>query len=808
MAVETQLMELPFQSGIDQKVDSRWLTVGSQTSVTNGVFKKAGAIDKRFGYTLLSATVVGAGDGILAVSKAFIKFGDSMSICSEDAPLGLAQEDAHCIYSYSPTSEANANTTGAFVRMDNITEVIAWREPIVEWPLAVSSFDIAYVNGYIVSAFTALENSSATVQTVYVNVVDAANGTTVIANYPILPSAGGTTAVRIAAGGIYAAVVMKEGVTVTASMYVAVLNTDTLAWGATTNLVADFDTGAGGGHFFDVCWKAGASANFFILYPAVIAGPTSVSKITFNTINASSVPSVTASATFGPPAAHTAPGQGYAVSCGTTNIIMSVAYDDGANTDVYTSYRAATAALTSVLAETETVSNITGTAPTLRLANVVTGGGTDVVIVSNGVFVTWREIDTGGTVSNTGSILYQHILAGKPFVYDNHVYCNVACLSNLVSFDALSTVVTAAQGNYTLLDLLALQGYGSTAHCGRPVACLAPRIANTTTSTYTANRVVPNMSAVSSTEWLSVGTVAGGSSTRTGLNSLSYDFSGHRWQNVELGDSTYINGGILTQFDGVRVTEVGFQHPPPGALSISPSNGAGSLTVLGNYTYYVLYQWIDARGQIQRSAASSGSVTMGAADDTNTLVISHQSMTLKQDIDSAFNPNIGIQIYRNQNGGATFYQLLSDSAVLKSTPLTTSQSYIDLISDATLASNAFGFYPSQGGALEGYTVGSAVLIAKHNERLWVLNDDRLTWSYSTEVVVGEQIRFNDNWLMVMPEGPVTGGASMDGVFYSFTRDSIFAIAGEGPNEETRATACRARSGCPPRWAVSIRARSS
>jgi hypothetical protein len=613
-----------------------------------------------------------------------------------------------------------------------------------------------------------------------VNVIDATSGARLVSNKEITPAAGGTDIVKLVAGSTTCTLVMGGQNVALGAIWAQVLNLNTMAFAAAVQIVSDYDTTAATSSLWDVCWLPGDAAHFFLLY-ARRSGGVSSTKIAYCTTTPTVA--ISTSATFGPPPAHNAPGHAYAVSSGTDNVMMAVAYDDGANTDIYTSFRTATSALTVVLAETATLTGITGTAQIKLACLWNTGRAGGVVITSNGTFTKWREIDAAGNVTNTGAVLYQHVLSGKPFAYDQYVYAGVACISNLVSFDALNASVTSSQGNYTLLDLSCFVSISSTAHSGRPVACLAPRIANTTTTAYASNFVIPNIYAVSSTQWISVGTVAGSSSTRFALHTLTYDFAGHRWQGVEIGETTYMNGGILTQFDGSRVTEVGFQHPPPGALSLTPSNGAGSLTNSATHTYYVIYTWPDAQGQVQRSAASSGSVTLGAADNTVTIVINHQSMTLKQDIDSLFNPNIGIQIYRNQNGGATFFQVLSDVAVLKSLPTTASQSYADVTADSSLATNAFGFYPSQGGALEGYTPGSSVLLYKHNDRLWTLLDDRVSWAYSTGVVVGEQVRFNDNFIIVMPEGPVTGGESMDGIFYSFTRSSIYAIAGEGPTEE-------------------------
>lgn len=774
MAVDTQLLELPFQSGIDQKVDPRWLTIGNQSSVINGVFKKAGAITKRFGYTALpSNTDQTSPDDDLTTTRAFLKLGGSIAVTA--STVANAQTDAVDWFAYSPTIPA---ATGRWRDQDKNVPCLAWREDLIEWPLAMINFDIAYANGFVIVVWTALQQGSVTVNSSYINVIDASNGTYAISSLELKPSAGGVTAVRVVAGGTKAVVITKEGGG-TATIHTTVIDLAAMSVGAPAATFTDWDTTAASDQLWDASWVNGNAAAFVVFYPRRAAG-VSLSKLTYNTISGTVV-TVAGSVNYPAVGAHNQPGHGFAVTAQEgENIWTACGYDDGANTDIFMCARAATAALTLVIAETSVFAGLTGTA-SIRIA-VGRYTSTKAVAIFSPLAAPsrWRTLTTTGTVGGTG-ILYQHIVGGKPFVYNGFMFCPMACTSNLVAFDELGTVQTAGQGAYNLVQLNI--GYETAVgQCGMTVACLGPRLANTTGSTYSANIILPNTYAIDSNNFIGIGTYNGSTSTRFNLNELHYSFAGNRFQSVELGEVAYINGGVLHQYDGQRFTEVGFLHPPPGALSLTPSNAGGGLTNNGVYTYYVLYTWPDARGQIQRSAASAGTVTLGVADNKVTLIVQNVSNTFKQDADSSWNPNIGIQVYRNQNGGATFYQVFSDVAVGKSAPYIQSTTIADTISDANLVSQNFGILPSQGGALEGYTPGSVQLVVKHRDRLWMLLDDRVTWGYTTEVIVGEQVRYNDNFTTVMPEGPVVAGASMDSIFYSWTRDGIWAIAGNGPNQ--------------------------
>ncbi|HEU4582490.1 MAG TPA: hypothetical protein VFS67_29735 [Polyangiaceae bacterium] len=95
-----------------------------------------------------------------------------------------------------------------------------------------------------------------------------------------------------------------------------------------------------------------------------------------------------------------------------------------------------------------------------------------------------------------------------------------------------------------------------------------------------------------------------------------------RRQAAEFGGHLYLGGGAISVFDGISLAESGFQERPR-IISLTASNGAGSLTNSGEYDYRVHWEWIDSKGELHLSAPSViETVTLGASDDTVTAVVS------------------------------------------------------------------------------------------------------------------------------------------------------------------------------------------
>lgn len=95
-----------------------------------------------------------------------------------------------------------------------------------------------------------------------------------------------------------------------------------------------------------------------------------------------------------------------------------------------------------------------------------------------------------------------------------------------------------------------------------------------------------------------------------------------RRQTAQLGNLVYIGGGVPCVYDGKQVVESGFLTRPE-IISLTGSNGDGTLLPGATYDYRLHWEWIDSDGNNHLSPPSEiQSVTLGAAEDTVTAVCS------------------------------------------------------------------------------------------------------------------------------------------------------------------------------------------
>lgn len=93
--LDTQVVNVSFQGGIDSKTDEKLVLPGRLTLLENGVFTKK-SIVKRFGYDKLGSTLVGGGS--LPVSQKIALFNNEMNVFGSNS-----------VYSYSPSLDQWAN---------------------------------------------------------------------------------------------------------------------------------------------------------------------------------------------------------------------------------------------------------------------------------------------------------------------------------------------------------------------------------------------------------------------------------------------------------------------------------------------------------------------------------------------------------------------------------------------------------------------------------------------------------------------------------------------------------------------------
>lgn len=257
-----------------------------------------------------------------------------------------------------------------------------------------------------------------------------------------------------------------------------------------------------------------------------------------------------------------------------------------------------------------------------------------------------------------------------------------------------------------------------------------------------------------------------------GVNRTNVSFSDlSSYNNVQLGDNLFIIGGAPQIYDGTQIVESSFQIYPEN-VTIAQSGAAGVPN--GTYGYAVLYKWIDAKGQIDRSAVFVQSFAVTGGPRNVTLTIPTLRVTKRS--------NVVVDVYRTENNGTVYYRITSVSSPTFNDTTVDTVSYVDTATDASITSNEILY--TQGGILENIVPNPCSFAAVHRNRIFLKTDLPNVIQYSKEWFSFESVLFNDLLTKTIDPfgGEITALASMDDKLIIFKRTSIRAFTGDGPND--------------------------
>lgn len=245
---------------------------------------------------------------------------------------------------------------------------------------------------------------------------------------------------------------------------------------------------------------------------------------------------------------------------------------------------------------------------------------------------------------------------------------------------------------------------------------------------------------------------------------------------VEVANNSHIVGGMLSMYDGQTCYEHGFNHYPETPTLAQSNTAGGALTLLGTYQYTIVFQWVDAFGQVHRSAPSlPASITLTGANDTVTLTIPTYRITNRNDTE------VIAKIYRTTSLGSNFQDIHPYAATALSIPHSAdTTSWQDEMSDSTLLSQPFIY--TTGGVLENVAANPSWACINWKERLCLLVEGGV--QYSKKRVDGDPVEFSDAFIIQVETigGRGTGLAVLDDKLIIFKKDRIYYVAGDGPND--------------------------
>lgn len=255
---------------------------------------------------------------------------------------------------------------------------------------------------------------------------------------------------------------------------------------------------------------------------------------------------------------------------------------------------------------------------------------------------------------------------------------------------------------------------------------------------------------------------------------------------VRLGETLYITGGEILQYDGVGLYEVGF-HIYPWWLALSDVAGGGDVAE-GSYSLRNTLRWDNAKGERERSTtATIASVTVESGSDTIRvgtwipIQVTHKTSpaAVSELWRTTVNPTFDSPSYliTSQDPTATG----PNGYVENDYDLDLNASFDDDFSDAD-ASEGESFYEN-GSILENLVPPPATVIAASQDRIFlagIANAPNQVW-YSKLRGPGEIAAFHDTLTIDLPPegGPITALGFLDELLIAFKESAVFALPGDG-----------------------------
>lgn len=272
--------------------------------------------------------------------------------------------------------------------------------------------------------------------------------------------------------------------------------------------------------------------------------------------------------------------------------------------------------------------------------------------------------------------------------------------------------------------------------------------------------------------------------SQTGINYATHNFSNSALLTKEVGGSLQFNGGFLGMYDGSQFVENNF-FLYPDYIEVFAAASGGSLSAQ-TYYYQVIYEWIDGKGLLQRSAPS---IPVNVVATTSSSAITINIPTPRVTLKTTSNP-IRVGTYRWSTAQQTYYKI-SPSIVMDNLALSADYLTVqDTVADSSIIGNEI-LYTNGGVVLENTNgPGSSAMTIFDNRLFMVSGEDPNTVWYSKQLIEKVPVEMSDFLtLFVSPsigaEGP-TGDLKclfpMDDKLILFKKDSIYYINGSGPDD--------------------------
>lgn len=255
---------------------------------------------------------------------------------------------------------------------------------------------------------------------------------------------------------------------------------------------------------------------------------------------------------------------------------------------------------------------------------------------------------------------------------------------------------------------------------------------------------------------------------------------------ARLGETLYVTGAELLQYDGEGLTEVGF-NIYPWFFTVADS-GAGTKEA-GTRTYKATYRWNNAKNEIDRSTTASNETITSLASR----VLTTQTASLHTTHKTSSRAAVAVEFWcttDSPTSDAPFYLITSKdpsdvtnpNRYISNSPTSNYTSGLnDELTDAELIK--LELFHENGGILEHLCPPGASIIAATHERLFLAGipgAPHQIW-YSRLREIGEVASFHDTLTVDLPPegGPITALAFLDETLVVFKETAVFLLPGDG-----------------------------
>lgn len=357
-------------------------------------------------------------------------------------------------------------------------------------------------------------------------------------------------------------------------------------------------------------------------------------------------------------------------------------------------------------------------------------------------------------------------LVGKPFTMGSRCYA---------VFDAYTNNSNGSPDQSGQQHLGVVCDWTDNRTWWRPVAMSHPFLANY--GTLSSAQCCP----ISATQFTTVLAVQR-NAVAQGIALVTYDFAPSIKRGAaSISDSLYLDGGIISTFDGIRITELGFiPRPAPPLLAVG---SAGSL--IGTYNYVCTLECVDADGRLVQSSVSdpgldgSGNISLTVSGKIITVTYRPCGIT-NRNVTGTPGSEVRIVLWRTTGAGIPPYYFVTS---FDNNTTNVFVAYSDNLSDTSLVNNRLlmgtGSLPGTGAQQDRRAPAGLRNLVNYNGMLVGSIGSQIF--YSSQTIDGEEPWFNPLFTVTVPED-VIALYPLDGTLYVLCRRSIYAAVGDPPTD--------------------------